>query len=306
MARRAGLAISVALALAACKDSRPVVSIRVAERPGIGVDRAAYPKESELSRLAEAAIAPLGFERRAAKPKEVPWQVELVVQLTAEPDARAEAPGGEGEGRVFRAVTAALSLAAQQPDPSLGGIARVAGQASVEGNYPRQEGFDRAIDLAIQRAGEDLGIAIAIQRAGDGEVVAKVRDPDPRVRARAIDQVSTRRLKAAVDPLITVLSDEAEEPDVVLKAIGALIAIGDRRGVGPLIDSARRGSPAYLRQIIFGVAQIGGKEAEAYLFTVASGHPDPEIRSDAQDALRELEQAEAAKTKAIDAKPDDS
>ena len=36
------------------------------------------------------------------------------------------------------------------------------------------------------------------------------------------------------------------------------------------------------------VSKRSGKEAEAYLYTVASGHPDPEVRKNAEDALTEL------------------
>jgi hypothetical protein len=68
-----------------------------------------------------------------------------------------------------------------------------------------------------------------------------------------------------------------------------LVALKETRAVGPMIDSARRRPSIYLGQIIFGVAEIGGKEAEAYLFTVASGHPDPEMRSSAERALSELQ-----------------
>src|SRR5687768_9262724 len=132
-------------------------------------------------------------------------------------------------------------------------------------------------------------------RATEAEVIAKLNDPDPRAQARAIEAAGNRKIAGSVPALIALLADDNEEPDVVFKTIGALIQIKDPRSVGPLIDSARRRSPIYLGQIIFGVAQIGGREAEAYLFTVASGHADPEVRQSAQDALEELRRARAAK-----------
>jgi hypothetical protein len=36
------------------------------------------------------------------------------------------------------------------------------------------------------------------------------------------------------------------------------------------------------------VGDIGGPEAEGYLLTLASGHPDPQVRMAAQEALDDL------------------
>jgi len=89
-----------------------------------------------------------------------------------------------------------------------------------------------------------------------------------------------------VPQLLNRLSDE--NPVVALRAVGALVAIGDRRAVDPLIEMTRKAKPQVTVQILYALATLGGPTAEAYLYTLESGGPDDEVRRAATDALLEL------------------
>ena len=86
--------------------------------------------------------------------------------------------------------------------------------------------------------------------------------------------------------LLNRLSDD--NPVVALRAVGALVAIGDLRAVDPLIEMTRKTKPQVTAQILYALASLGGPTAEAYLYTLESGAPDDEVRRAATDALLEL------------------
>ncbi len=118
--------------------------------------------------------------------------------------------------------------------------------------------------------------------------VQKALSADSReVRDFAVRLAGQRKLKGLVPVLCERLASEPE-PDLVLRIVGALVQIGDQRAVGPLVDLTKRRHPVFINQIVFAVAQIGGAEAEAYLDTLAQGHPSDQVREAAKEALREL------------------
>ena len=86
--------------------------------------------------------------------------------------------------------------------------------------------------------------------------------------------------------LIARLQDP--DPDVARRAAGALIAVGDRRAVQPLIEITRKRRPEDVGPILYAIGSLGGPEAEAFLFTLESGSPDEEIRRAAQGAYADL------------------
>jgi len=122
----------------------------------------------------------------------------------------------------------------------------------------------------------------------DERLIVALGDPDTRVRLFAIERLGTRRIQTAVQPLIGLLTAD-ETPEVALRAIGALVAIGDRAAVAPLIDLTYRKDPAFVLRIVFAVSALGGRTAEGFLVTLASGHPHPEIQRGAKDALAEMQ-----------------
>jgi len=70
--------------------------------------------------------------------------------------------------------------------------------------------------------------------------------------------------------------------------VGALVAIGDRRAVDPLIEMTRKRPPQVVTQVLYALASLGGPTAEAFLYTLESGATDDEVRRAATDALAEL------------------
>jgi HEAT repeat protein len=104
--------------------------------------------------------------------------------------------------------------------------------------------------------------------------------------------LADRKNPAAVPGLITRLQDP--DPGIADRAVGALAQIGDPRGVGPIIELSRRREGPFVAQMVRAVGDIGGPEAEAYLETMASGHPDPLVAQAAQEALRDARRRRAA------------
>jgi hypothetical protein len=231
---------------------------------------------------------------RKAEANEPPWQLTVSVQLTAERDARANDAGVVPTDQVYRAVGVTMRLESLTAQKESGVRERYEGEALVGRNAPMFDNFEPLSKEAIDKAAGYIGLERELARANEDALIQRINSKDPYERSRAVTIAGERRLKKTVPALIEVVRNEDEPSEVVLKAIGSLVAIGDPRAVGALIDSARQRPPMYLGQILFGVAQIGGKEAEAYLYTVASGHPDPEVRKNAQDALAELKRRQKA------------
>lgn len=154
--------------------------------------------------------------------------------------------------------------------------------------------FERAWDLVGRQRALDVVRDARLQDELHGEY-------EPQVRAFIVERLGERRVKSAVEPLSRLLSEEKHE-EVRLRAVGALVAIGDRRAVEPMIELTSRKDPAFVIPLIFALAQLGGATVEGYLVTVASGHPDESVRRAAADALGELSRA-AARDERLTAPP---
>jgi hypothetical protein len=150
----------------------------------------------------------------------------------------------------------------------------------------RHAAFDAALDAAMHEAVVALKDQIDARHKTDEQLISDLSAADARVRDYAIRVLADRRSPAAVPQLIARLSDP--NPDVGRRAAGALIAIGDRRAVSPLIEMTRKRRPEDVGPILYAIASLGGPEAEAFLFTLESGSPDEEIRRAAQGAYADL------------------
>lgn len=150
-----------------------------------------------------------------------------------------------------------------------------------------------ASPASLTRAFDEAWQVIERQRdleaRGDEAVVQALVDPDRRVRGFAIARAGERRVGAAVSSLCERLKLGAEpEPELLLRIVGALAAIGDERAAGPLIDATKNRDPAFVVQVAFALGAVGGPTAEGYLVTLASGHPAEAVQRAAADALRDL------------------
>jgi hypothetical protein len=135
------------------------------------------------------------------------------------------------------------------------------------------------LDLAI------AGIAAkeALRTADAQEVVSTLSHDDPDAVAWALAIVGERQMVEAVDLVVGALG--SKQPEIHEAAIGALVAIGDPRGVQPLAQLAEFADHDQMRTVIEAITAIGGKDAVEYLEFVASGHPDDEIKQRAADGL---------------------
>lgn len=124
-------------------------------------------------------------------------------------------------------------------------------------------------------------------RGGDDDLIGALKSTDDRVQLFAVQRLGERKVKAAVEPLIQLL-DEKTKPELALRAIGALILIGDARAAEPMIELARNKDPHFVLQVVYALGSLGGSTAEGYLVTLASGHPVEAVRRGAEDALAEL------------------
>ena len=128
----------------------------------------------------------------------------------------------------------------------------------------------------------------------DEALLEALSDPDLRIRDFAIRQVGSRRVKEAVQPLIAMLGSEQDDT-LVFAAIGSLVAIGDEAAVKPLIDLTERKDAQSIVQVVFAVAALGGRMAEGFLVTLASGHPSEIVQQGAKDALQEMKLSQRSK-----------
>ncbi|MCC6806863.1 MAG: HEAT repeat domain-containing protein [Deltaproteobacteria bacterium] len=179
--------------------------------------------------------------------------------------------------------------------------------AGVEAGAIAMEGLgetaaDEAVPSAQQlaeaaaAAAKELAEERKMMRKPKDEIVTALSSPSRRVRDFAVRLAGARKIKDLVPVLSKRLADEPES-DLVLRIVGALVQIGDDRAVSPLVELTKRKHPIFINQIVFAVAQIGGQEAEAYLDTLAQGHPSDQVRAAARDALQELLSRKSAKLK---------
>jgi hypothetical protein len=132
--------------------------------------------------------------------------------------------------------------------------------------------------------------AIAMRRldtADERDMISALASSDERLQLFAVQRLGDRKSKAAVEPL-TRLLNENTRPELALRAIGALINIGDPRAAEPMIELAHNKDPQFVLQVVFALGALGGPTAEGYLVTLASGHPVEAVRRGAEDALAEL------------------
>jgi hypothetical protein len=150
----------------------------------------------------------------------------------------------------------------------------------------RGAAFESALGGAMREAATSLVWQMEARKKQDADLLRDLASPDARLRDYAIRALADRRNPAAVPYLIARLDDDSIL--MVRRAMGALVAIGDRRAVRPLIELTRRRPPQLVAEIIYALASLGGPEVEAFLYTLESGAPDEEVRRAATEAFDDL------------------
>jgi hypothetical protein len=302
--------VALALAAAACKPSSRSGTLVVGR---IGVSEASLAGKPEIGESAEnlrnevreALEASGRFTFREGGPVTVQLEIDRAQRTLALP-----APVDTTRPLLERevadvAVTLEMIATSEKGDVDrliAEGAARRATNADDSLDPAvRHVAFDAALDAALKDAVAALREQIDARDKKDDALIADLSAPDPRVRDYAIRVLADRRSPAAVPHLIARLQDP--NPDVARRAAGALIAIGDRRAVPPLIEMTHRRRPEDSGPILYAIASLGGPEAEAFLFTLESGAPDEETRRTAHAAYGELLRRKQEEAKVTERRP---
>ena len=290
------LALPLAALLGACKATPPpgavaVGTLLVAEANLAGNPELAEPAEQVRRELLAALESTGHFIVREGADARVRLEIDQARRvLLPIPNIAPGQIAGERE-MADVAVTLELTIPSGQGDfdrlVAEGEARRPTGADDALDPAARLAAFDAALDAAMREAVVALNYQVEARKKSDSALVADLTAPDPRLRDYAIRVLADRRSPAAIPQLILRLQDEND--DVARRAVGALVAIGDRRAVRPLIEMTRKRRPEQVRPILYALGSLGGPEAESFLFTLESGAPDEEVRRASRDALAELQ-----------------
>ncbi|KFA92250.1 HEAT repeat domain-containing protein [Archangium violaceum] len=150
----------------------------------------------------------------------------------------------------------------------------------------RREALREALRRALTHVTQAAVLQLAAVERPDAALVQDLKSQDDRVREFALRVLAERRHPAAAPLLIRQLGED--DPQMVRQAIGALSEMKSREAVPALIDLVKDREVRFVQEVVFAIGEIGGPEAEAYLFTVAQGHDQPDVQAAAQRALDTL------------------
>jgi hypothetical protein len=190
-----------------------------------------------------------------------------------------------GQGGAVARVDVDIELTPVAGDETLRGSGRAA-EPTADGPGAIRDALTRATDEAVARAVSALALEIAADRKSVKELLVDLAAKDPQVREQAVGVLAERGDREAVPALISALHDP--DPAVVERTVGALDQLRDPRSVPALIELARHREGPYLAGLARILGDIGGPEAEAWLLTMASGHPDEVVRAAASQALADM------------------
>ena len=162
------------------------------------------------------------------------------------------------------------------------------GEVRVEGKdtETRRKALREALRRALAQVTEAAVLQLKAADRPDGALQQDLLSNDERVREYALRVLAERRHPAAAPLLIRQLEDD--NPREVRRAIGVLAEMKAPAAVPALIDLMKDREIGFAQEVVFAIGEIGGPEAEAYLFTVAQGHDQPDIQAAAQQALDTL------------------
>lgn len=150
----------------------------------------------------------------------------------------------------------------------------------------RAAAWSQALDAALEDAASQLSFHFDLSSKNETELVAVLQGTDSKRRDFA-SRILAERGSAVALPYLLERLDDADRTNQ-LRAVGSLVAIKDPRAVPRLIEATLGRDPSFVAQIAYALGEIGGEEAEAYLFTASTGHPETRVRQAAKEALAGL------------------
>jgi hypothetical protein len=310
------------LAITSCKHKPssepvplPVRVVRIQVEQSEESAALAMPRltDDELVEAAHAGLkragvnVDLGAENKPKEPGDFTLQVELVLkQVTPKPGHAGTPAAGVP---LLRALTAgqlrsrtggnALSYDAEVAARRVPELSRLQHIGMIERPATGDKDQDAAAwalltKRAVLESCHTLGEQLQLLGNSSAKLVAVVADTKAAgdVRGVAAQLLALRREPSAVPLLIELLKEKDPPAGLRDQAIGALVEIGDRRAVRPLLDTARFSDEVEMGKVVEAVAELGGDEARTYLRFVASSHSEPRIKDEAKAALTHLEQRE--------------
>jgi hypothetical protein len=282
------LIVLVALSLGACRSREPSIPVEHLTLKGATVEDNGLlgwaPSDVQglfTDLLRQSRRFELLEEGKEKGRREEAWSLTLELPFTREALK-------DGSAFTFAEVGATLVLERRGADPVQRYQVVGLGEVRVEGKDA--EARRKALREALQRALAQVTDAASLQLAAvdrpDAALLQDVQSQDERVREFALRVLAERRHPAAAPLLIRQLQEE--DAQQVRQAIGALAEMKARAAVPALIDLMKDREIGFAQEVVFAIGEIGGTEAEAYLFTVAQGHDQPDVQAAAQQALDTL------------------
>jgi hypothetical protein len=222
------------------------------------------------------------LEEEKAPSAQSGWQLTLELPFTREALK-------DGSSAPYAEVGATLTLERREGERTqryeVVGLGEV--RVDREGEAARRDALREALRQALSQVATSASLQMVAAGRDDAALERDLKVPDERVREYALRVLAERRHPAAAPLLIRQL--ESEDPVVVRRAIGALVEMNATSAVPALIDLVKDSNMGFVQEIVFAIGEIGGEEAEAYLFTMAQGHDQPDVQAAAQQALDTLD-----------------
>jgi hypothetical protein len=220
---------------------------------------------------------------------QVGWRLTLELPFTREALK-------DGSSAPYAEVGATLTLERREGEKAQSYEVVGLGEVRVdrEGEAARREALREALRQALSQVTASAALQLAATGRDDAALEKDLKSADERVREYALRVLAERRHPAAAPLLIRQL--QSEDPVVVRRAIGALVEMQATSAVPALIDLVKDSNMGFVQEIVFAIGEIGGEEAEAYLFTMAQGHDQPDVQAAAQQALDTLDASRKLRT----------
>jgi hypothetical protein len=194
-----------------------------------------------------------------------------------------------GVGRKQEGWALLIAARAAAPD-DLEGIALQANAVRSVNAKPELGQMRHAVETAMADIAYQARLVVGDEAA---LVRALAQEKEAARLAAAVEIAAVRRVKRTVPALIKLLTHR--DARVADRAIGALVAIGDRRAVKPLTRLSKFSDTEKMAKLIDGIGSLGGSEAKEFLEFVESGHEDADIRNLAAEALERMKRRDQAK-----------